>query len=203
MIAQASDDEEGAHGGNEAEGGANEEPVGGDEAQCRGRARPRKEANAFYFLEILWPKICCKVGQKLKAPLVLQVGSSGGVFRRTPVQCLCLGACATCRLCDAARYLQEYLQIAFEDSACLSSHPLNTLQHPGMPLSVCPSCIQEVHAPIGDTSVVMQEITSFIKGSAEAALTKEGHLSLEQYKELGAKRAPNFSTHMREQVLCL
>ena len=196
---QASDDEDGAQDGNEAEGGANEEPLGGNEAQCRGRARPRKEANAFYFLEILWPKICCKVGQKLKAPLVLQVSSSEGVYRRIPVHMLP----GTCRLCDAACFLQEYLRLACKDGACLSSRPLNTLQYTDMPLPEWPPCIQQVHEPIGDTSVVMQEITSFIKGSAEAALKEEGHLSLEQYKELGAKRAPNFSPHMREQVLCL
>lgn len=200
---QASDGEEGVQDRNEADGGANEEPLGVDEAQYRGRARPRKEANAFYFLDILWPKICCKVGQKLKAPLVLQVSSSDGMYKRIPVQCLCLGACATCPLCDAACILQEYFLGAYEDSACLSSPPLKTLQHPDMPLPVCPPCIQQVHEPTGDTSMVMQEITSFIKGSAEAALKEEGHLSLEQYKELGAKRAPNFSPHMREQVLCL
>ena len=42
-------------------------------------------------------------------------------------------------------------------------------------------------------TLVWMEITSFIEGSVEALNTEHGHLSLEQYKNLGRKRAPNFT----------
>ena len=42
-------------------------------------------------------------------------------------------------------------------------------------------------------SLVWMEIRSFIKGSYEALHTKNGHLSLESYQEIGLKRAPNFT----------
>ena len=42
-------------------------------------------------------------------------------------------------------------------------------------------------------SLVWMEIRSFIKGSYEALHTKNGHLSLESYRKIGQKRAPNFT----------
>ena len=42
-------------------------------------------------------------------------------------------------------------------------------------------------------TLVWTEIRSFIKGSAEALLSENGVLSLENYKSLGKKKAPNFS----------
>ena len=42
-------------------------------------------------------------------------------------------------------------------------------------------------------TLVWTEIRSFIKGSAEALLSKKGELSLEDYESLGKKKAPNFS----------
>ena len=42
-------------------------------------------------------------------------------------------------------------------------------------------------------SLVWMEIRSFIKGSYEALHTKSGHLSLESYRKIGQKRAPNFT----------
>lgn len=41
---------------------------------------------------------------------------------------------------------------------------------------------------------------SYIKGSAEAMDTPNGRLSLEQYLEVGRKRAPNFSKDTRRLV---
>jgi hypothetical protein len=41
-------------------------------------------------------------------------------------------------------------------------------------------------------TLVWTEIRSFIKGSAEALTTKQGFLSLEEYQDLGRKKAPNF-----------
>ena len=42
-------------------------------------------------------------------------------------------------------------------------------------------------------TLVWTEIRSFIKGSAEALMTENGFLSLEDYESLGRKKAPNFS----------
>ena len=42
-------------------------------------------------------------------------------------------------------------------------------------------------------TLVWTEIRSFIKGSAEALLSENGMLSLEDYESLGKKKAPNFS----------
>ena len=42
-------------------------------------------------------------------------------------------------------------------------------------------------------TLVWTEIRSFIKGSAEALLSENGELSLEDYESLGKKKAPNFS----------
>ena len=42
-------------------------------------------------------------------------------------------------------------------------------------------------------TLVWTEIRSFIKGSIEALHTEQGFLSLEEYSDLGRKRAPNFS----------
>ncbi|XP_070564892.1 LOW QUALITY PROTEIN: TPR and ankyrin repeat-containing protein 1-like [Ptychodera flava] len=47
-------------------------------------------------------------------------------------------------------------------------------------------------------TLVWMEIKSFIHGSIEALHTTNGHLSLEQYEELGRKRAPNFTADRRE-----
>jgi ATP-dependent exoDNAse (exonuclease V) beta subunit len=41
-------------------------------------------------------------------------------------------------------------------------------------------------------TLVWTEIRSFIKGSAEALNTDQGFLSMDEYQELGRKRAPNF-----------
>ncbi|KAG2432292.1 hypothetical protein HYH02_013015 [Chlamydomonas schloesseri] len=48
---------------------------------------------------------------------------------------------------------------------------------------------------------VYQEIVSYIKGSAEAISSPDGHLSREQYMALGRKRAANFSAEMRGDVV--
>ena len=46
----------------------------------------------------------------------------------------------------------------------------------------------------------LQEIVSYIKGSAEAMQNPTGKLTLEQYLEVGRKRAPNFTADTRRQV---
>ena len=46
-------------------------------------------------------------------------------------------------------------------------------------------------------SLVWTEIRSFIKGSVEALLTTSGYLSLEEYLDLGRKRAPNFTANRK------
>ena len=51
-------------------------------------------------------------------------------------------------------------------------------------------------------TLVWTEIRSFIKGSIEALHTEQGCLSLEEYSDLGRKRAPNFSAD-RELVYSL
>ena len=51
-------------------------------------------------------------------------------------------------------------------------------------------------------TLVWTEIRSFIKGSIEALHTERGFLSLEDYSDLGRKRAPNFSAD-REVVYTL
>lgn len=51
-------------------------------------------------------------------------------------------------------------------------------------------------------TLVWTEIRSFIKGSIEALHTEQGFLSLEEYSDLGRKRAPNFSAD-RELVYAL
>ena len=51
-------------------------------------------------------------------------------------------------------------------------------------------------------TLVWTEIRSFIKGSIEALHTENGFLSMEEYAELGRKRAPNFSAD-REIVYSL
>ena len=51
-------------------------------------------------------------------------------------------------------------------------------------------------------TLVWTEIRSFIKGSIEALHTEQGYLSLEEYSDLGRKRAPNFSAD-RELVYSL
>ena len=43
--------------------------------------------------------------------------------------------------------------------------------------------------------LVWMEIESFIKGSRESLKTKDGYLSLEEYKDTGGKRAPNFKSN--------
>ena len=47
-------------------------------------------------------------------------------------------------------------------------------------------------------TLVWTEIRSFIKGSVEALHTAKGFLSLEEYVDLGRKRAPNFSADRRQ-----
>ncbi|CAD7695958.1 unnamed protein product [Ostreobium quekettii] len=49
-------------------------------------------------------------------------------------------------------------------------------------------------------SLVFQEILSYIKGSAEALESESGHLTLEEYLEVGRKRAPNYSSDLRRKV---
>ena len=49
----------------------------------------------------------------------------------------------------------------------------------------------------------VQEIMSYIKGSAEALSNPSGKLSLEQYLEVGHKRAPNFTNDTRRQAYVL
>ena len=51
-------------------------------------------------------------------------------------------------------------------------------------------------------TLVWTEIRSFIKGSAEALHSEDGYLALEEYLELGRKRAPNFTSD-REAVYAL
>jgi hypothetical protein len=49
----------------------------------------------------------------------------------------------------------------------------------------------------------LQEIMSYIKGSAEAVACPSGVLGLEQYLALGAKRASNYSRETRKHVHAL
>ncbi len=46
----------------------------------------------------------------------------------------------------------------------------------------------------------VQEICSFLKGSAEAMDSPDGTLSLERYLDIGRKRAPNFTADTRHEV---
>ena len=46
-------------------------------------------------------------------------------------------------------------------------------------------------------TLVWTEIRSFIKGSAEALLSENGVLSLEDYESIGKKKAPNFSANRK------
>jgi hypothetical protein len=46
----------------------------------------------------------------------------------------------------------------------------------------------------------MQEICSFLKGSAEAIDSPGGRLTLQGYLEVGRKRAPNFNADTRREV---
>ena len=46
-------------------------------------------------------------------------------------------------------------------------------------------------------TLVWTEIRSFIKGSAEALMSENGFLSLEDYESLGRKKAPNFSANRK------
>lgn len=46
----------------------------------------------------------------------------------------------------------------------------------------------------------MQEICSFLKGSAEAMDSPGGKLSLQGYLDVGRKRAPNFNADTRREV---
>ena len=46
-------------------------------------------------------------------------------------------------------------------------------------------------------TLVWTEIRSFIKGSAEALMSENGFLSLEDYEALGRKKAPNFSANRK------
>lgn len=55
-----------------------------------------------------------------------------------------------------------------------------------------PKMTKKVKAQYHPT-LVWTEIRSFIKGSIEALHTEQGFLSLEEYSDLGRKRAPNFS----------
>jgi len=48
--------------------------------------------------------------------------------------------------------------------------------------------------------VHVQEICSFLKGSAEAMDSPDGKLSLDSYLEVGRKRAPNFTADTRREV---
>lgn len=62
----------------------------------------------------------------------------------------------------------------------------------GQSLYVVPSVFQVV--------LLLQEICSFLKGSAEAMDSPDGKLSLESYLEVGRKRAPNFTADTRHEV---
>lgn len=64
-----------------------------------------------------------------------------------------------------------------------------------------PRMIKKVKVQYHPT-LVWTEIRSFIKGSIEALHTEQGFLSLEEYSDLGRKRAPNFSAD-RELVYSL
>lgn len=64
-----------------------------------------------------------------------------------------------------------------------------------------PRMTKKVRAQYHPT-LVWTEIRSFIKGSIEALHTERGFLSLEEYSDLGRKRAPNFSAD-REVVYSL
>lgn len=48
-------------------------------------------------------------------------------------------------------------------------------------------------------ALVWAEICSYIKGSAEAMASERGHLDPQAYIRLGAKRAANFTSEMREK----
>jgi hypothetical protein len=47
---------------------------------------------------------------------------------------------------------------------------------------------------------VYTEIMSFLKGSAEAVSSPDGLLSLDEYLDMGNKKAPNFTKERRQQV---
>lgn len=49
-------------------------------------------------------------------------------------------------------------------------------------------------------ALVWTDLVSYIKGSAEAVRSSTGHLNLDQYLEIGRKRAPNFDSELRKDV---
>ncbi len=49
-------------------------------------------------------------------------------------------------------------------------------------------------------TIGMQEICSFLKGSAEAMDSPGGRLTLQGYLDVGRKRAPNFNADTRREV---
>ena len=63
-------------------------------------------------------------------------------------------------------------------------------------MKIMPVELRELLQP----ALVWCDIVSYIKGSAEAVRTEAGHLSLQQYLQLGKKRAPNFDVELRKSV---
>ena len=61
---------------------------------------------------------------------------------------------------------------------------------------IWPKISKKAHVKMQDAKVdpllVWMEIKSFIKGSREAVLKEEGHLTREEYEDLGKKMAPNY-----------
>lgn len=61
---------------------------------------------------------------------------------------------------------------------------------------IWPKISKKAHAKMQDARIdpllVWMEIKSFIKGSREAVLKEEGHLTREEYEDLGKKMAPNY-----------
>ena len=77
--------------------------------------------------------------------------------------------------------------------ACKKSRPTKEVTYEVFAYEIWPhiskvSKNQNCHA-----SLVWMEITSFIKGSAEAFLNEAGFLTKDQYVQIGKKRAPNFT----------
>lgn len=57
---------------------------------------------------------------------------------------------------------------------------------------IWPKISKKVHAKLIDPLLAWMEIKSFIKGSREAVHRKDGHLTRQEYEELGKKMAPNY-----------
>lgn len=207
---QDSDDGDDRANGVKPGAGEHQDGLGTEGGLIEGRASHKKEVKPHYFLETLWTRICGQQKQQLKASLVYQVylaALSGSAPMKAASSCSNVSMQEGGPMCQLLidpvgvkisihfKRCFKILQAALP-KRLLGLHNCTATRQPVSNTGGLACCKLGGQAMIGH----MQEIASYIKGSAEAAETEEGHLSLQQYLAVGAKRAPNFSSAMREQV---